>query len=220
MDQESTLVYKCPHCGAKTEVTEDMLGQVVDCPNADCDRPFRVEAPSAFPVSDAEAGDVVRAGGAPRGRKADAEEELLVLHPAVFRRRIFQSLGASALIVGGLGAAVWGATITNGWIGFGGLLAAVVGGLDLGYWWFRSLFVTLIVTNRRTILRKGLISKSTSEVEHDDVRNMQIDQNFVQRMLGIGDIAISSAGQNTLEISVRGIHDPEGIAAIVREHQD
>ena len=220
MDQESTLVYKCPHCGAKTEVTEDMLGQVVDCPNADCDRPFRVEAPSAFPVSDDEAGDVIRAGGAPRSRKADAEEELLVLHPAVFRRRIFQTIGACALIVCGLIAAVWGATIPHALIGFGGLLAAVVGGLDLLYWWFRSLFVTLIVTNRRTILRKGLVSKSTSEVEHEDVRNIQINQNFVQRLLGLGDIAISSAGQETLEIQVRGINDPEGIASIVREHQD
>ena len=95
----------------------------------------------------------------------------------------------------------------------------MLGGFDLLYWWFKSLYVTLTVTNRRTILRKGLFSKSTSEVAHDDVRNIQIDQSMVQRLLNIGDLLISSAGQDTIEIKARAIHDPERVASIVREHQ-
>ena len=89
----------------------------------------------------------------------------------------------------------------------------------MAYFWFLSLFVTLTVTTKRSILRKGLISKRTSEVEHDDVRNIQVDQNVVQRLLNIGHISISSAGQSTMEIVARGVPDPEGIASVIREHQ-
>ncbi|RUL87808.1 PH domain-containing protein [Tautonia sociabilis] len=219
MSQQSTLVYKCPHCGAKAEVGDDMIGEVVNCPR--CERPFRVEAPPSFPISDDEAGSVLRKGGAPLvGGPIDQEHVLLVLHPAIFRRRIFQTAAAVLLVVGGLAAAVWGAGVASPWLGFGGLAAAVVGGLDLAYWWFKSLFVTLTVTNRRTILRRGLVSKSTSEVNHEDVRNIQVEQSVIQRLLNIGDLYVSSAGQDTLEIRARAIVDPEGVASIIREHQD
>jgi DNA-directed RNA polymerase subunit RPC12/RpoP len=219
MDQQSTLVYKCPHCGAKAEIGDEMLGHVVNCPK--CERPFRVEAPSSFPIDDDEAGSVIRKGGAPHIEEpVDQERMLLVLHPAVFRRRIVQSIASVLLIVGGLVGAVWGAGIGDPWLGFGSLAAALVGGLILAYWWFKSLFVTLTVTNRRTILRRGLISKSTSEVNHDDVRNIQVDQSVIQRLLNIGDLYISSAGQDTLEIKARAILDPDGVASIIREYQD
>ncbi|QDV35268.1 PH domain-containing protein [Tautonia plasticadhaerens] len=219
MNQQSTLVYKCPHCEAKVEVGDEMLGEVVNCPK--CERPFRVEAPPSYPIGDDEAGSVIRKGGAPHvGGPIDQERSLLVLHPAVFRRRIFQSIGSMLLIVGGLVCAVWGAGVGSATLGFGGLIAAVVGGLDLAYWWFKSLYVTLTVTNRRSILRKGLFSKATSEVNHDDVRNIQVEQSVVQRLLNIGDLLISSAGQDIVEIRARAIHDPEAVATIVREHQD
>lgn len=217
---QATIVYQCPHCRTKVEVGEDLVGQVVNCPNPDCEHPFKVEAPSAFPVSDDEAESVVRKGGAPEVTEVlERERVLLVRHPAVLRRRVGQTILSLLFIVGGLIAAAWGAAIADGWLGFGGLAFAIVGGLDMAYFWFLSLFVTLTVTTKRSILRKGLISKRTSEVEHDDVRNIQVDQNVVQRLLNIGHISISSAGQSTMEIIARGVPDPEGIASVIREHQ-
>ncbi|WP_169977314.1 PH domain-containing protein [Tautonia rosea] len=219
MNQQSSLVYKCPHCQAKAEIGDEMLGQVVNCPR--CERPFRVEAPPSFPISDDEAGSVIRKGGAPEVMNpVDQERVLLVLHPAVLKRRIFQTTASILVIIAGSIAMIWGLGSTNPWLGWGGLTAVVIGALDLLYWWFKSLFVTLSVTNRRTILRTGLFAKSTSEVNHDDVRNLQIDQSVIARMLNIGDLRVSSAGQDTIEIRAKAIPDPEAVAAIIREHQD
>jgi len=219
MNQQSTLVYKCPHCETKVEIGDEMLGQVVNCPK--CERPFRVEAPPSFPVSDDEAGSVIRKGGAPQvGSPADQERILVALHPAIFRRHPLQAIGAIVLIIGGIICAVWGAGIDNPWLGFGGLAGAVLGGFDLLYWWVKSLYVTLTVTTRRTILRTGLFSKKTSEVSHDDVRNIQVGQTFIQRILNIGDVHISSAGQDIVEIRAKAIRDPEGVASMIRERQD
>ena len=85
--------------------------------------------------------------------------------------------------------------------------------------WLQCHSTQLIVTTRRSTLRKGLFAKQTTEVLHRDVRNLQVDQSFLQRMVGIGRLSISSAGQSDLEISIEGIHDPDGIARTIRQYQ-
>jgi len=56
----------------------------------------------------------------------------------------------------------------------------------VGYWMLLSQFTTLTVTDDRTIYQEGFVSRETSEVQHNDVRNIQLDQSFVRRLLGIG----------------------------------
>ena len=90
------------------------------------------------------------------------------------------------------------------------LLCLIVVGFILFFvWWLRCKGTTLTVTNKRTILRRGILSKSITEVWHRDVRNVQLDQTFFQRILGVGQVGISSSGQSGLEISVTGIPDPD-----------
>ncbi|MDQ3333471.1 MAG: PH domain-containing protein, partial [Planctomycetota bacterium] len=86
-------------------------------------------------------------------------------------------------------------------------------------WWAQTRFTMLTITSRRSTLRRGLIARETSEVQHRDVRNLQINQTTLERLLGVGDIAISSAGQDGLEIHVEGIPHPEKVAAVVRDMQ-
>ncbi len=43
-----------------------------------------------------------------------------------------------------------------------------------GYWVLLSRFTTLTVTNNRTIYQLGIISRQTSENQHDDMRNIQV----------------------------------------------
>jgi uncharacterized membrane protein YdbT with pleckstrin-like domain len=75
------------------------------------------------------------------------------------------------------------------------------------------------VENKPTTFQEGIISRETSEVQHDDVRNLQIDQNILERLLGIGDIAISSSGQDDMEIQVKGIPSPDRLAKVIRKNQ-
>jgi uncharacterized membrane protein YdbT with pleckstrin-like domain len=75
------------------------------------------------------------------------------------------------------------------------------------------------VTNRRTVLRRGLLARETSEVRHRDVRNVQVNQTTFERLLGVGDLALSSAGQSDFEIAVKGIPNPNRVADVIRDMQ-
>jgi len=100
------------------------------------------------------------------------------------------------------------------------LLCAVgVGILILLYWWLQTLGTTLIITDQRSTLRKGILSKYTNDVRHSSVRNVQISQSFLQRMFGVGKIGISSAGQSGLEIEVAGVPNPEKVKRLIDDNR-
>ena len=99
------------------------------------------------------------------------------------------------------------------------LCLVLVGIVMMFVWWFKSIGTTLTVTNKRTRLRRGLLSKSVTEVWHSDVRNVVLEQTFFQRIFGVGMIGISSAGQSGMEISVAGIPDPDKVKQLIDERR-
>ncbi len=86
-------------------------------------------------------------------------------------------------------------------------------------WWIQCLGTTLTVTNEQTTLRKGILSKNTNDVFHSNVRNIQVRQTPIQRIMNVGWLGISSAGQSGLEIEVNGILDPDRVKEIIDEHR-
>ncbi|MCB9598252.1 MAG: PH domain-containing protein [Sandaracinaceae bacterium] len=85
--------------------------------------------------------------------------------------------------------------------------------------WLTCRGTRLLVTTRRTTLQRGILDRQTNEVRHADVRNVRVTQSFVQRMFSVGTLEISSAGQSDVEISVKGLPDPQGIAKLIREQR-
>src|SRR5687767_1178530 len=145
------------------------------------------------------------------GRTQEAlgpETTLLTEHRAIFREK---PMVLVILVL--LGAAVAGGGILSGMTG--GSLAMLVGAaivievIILLAMMITSRTEELTVTNKRLIYRKGLFSKSTSEVLHHHIRNIQITQSFFGRIMKVGTLAISSAGQSDFEIIFRGIRDPQ-----------
>jgi uncharacterized membrane protein YdbT with pleckstrin-like domain len=106
-----------------------------------------------------------------------------------------------------------------GFVGTAILCLVGIGIIMFFVWWLKCKATTLSVSNDRTTLRKGILSKSVTEVWHQDVRNVQLDQSFFQRIFDVGKIGISSAGQSGLEISVNGIPQPERIKEIIDRHR-
>jgi uncharacterized membrane protein YdbT with pleckstrin-like domain len=94
-----------------------------------------------------------------------------------------------------------------------------LGIIVLPIWWLACLCTRLTVTESRTILRTGILSKTTNEVRHHDVRNIQVKQGMFQRLFGVGDIGVSSAGQGVIEIEVSGMPNPQAIAKEIRARQ-
>ena len=99
------------------------------------------------------------------------------------------------------------------------LCIAVVGFVLFLIWWLKCKGTTLTVTSDRTRLRKGILSKSVTEVWHQDVRHVQLNQPFFQRIFGVGTVGISSAGQSEIEIKVSGIPDPDRVKALIDKYR-
>lgn len=95
------------------------------------------------------------------------------------------------------------------------LCATGIGFIIFLVWWLKTIGTQLIVTDDQITLRKGIFSKYTSDVYHSDVRSVQIKQSFMQRILDVGDIDISSAGQSGIEIEIKGIRQPELVRELI-----
>lgn len=92
------------------------------------------------------------------------------------------------------------------------LFADVVG---IAVWKVLTLRVGLAITNKRTTKRLGLLSRSTSEVLHDNIRNVKIDQSLWQRVWNVGTLMISSSGQDDIEIEMKNVPRPRELAKII-----
>jgi len=115
--------------------------------------------------------------------------------PAMFRNRPVLFLVCCALIPFGIGA------------------------LILLVWWIRCLGTSLVVTDRRVTLRRGLLSKATNDVLIADIRNVKIEQTMGQRIFGVGKVAVSTSGQADMEIEVQGLPAPERVKAIINDRR-
>lgn len=96
------------------------------------------------------------------------------------------------------------------------LVAGVLAYGTLLVWW---LLVTkgraLELTNKRIIERRGLLSRSSDEVLHDHIRNIQVDQSFYQRIVKVGKLGVASSGQDRTEIQMDNLPDPDGIREVI-----
>lgn len=93
-----------------------------------------------------------------------------------------------------------------------GAAAAIYAGIGL-----LRLSNLYILTNHRAISRKGFFSRHHDEVEVRDIRNITIDQTFLQRLMKVGDIGLSSAGGDGIEVSFEGVGDAIAIKERIRQ---
>ena len=102
-----------------------------------------------------------------------------------------------------------------------GMVMALAGAIWWVYWFVAShLRVKLTISNKRTIRHEGIIRRHTSEVLHDHVRNVEIRQSLLQRILKVGYIGISSSGQDGIEIQVKDMPRPYAIKALIDEYRE
>ena len=94
-----------------------------------------------------------------------------------------------------------------------------IGIVVLLVWWLRCLATSLVITDSRVTLRKGLLSKATNDVLIADIRNVQVSQSFLQRIFGVGAVAVSTSGQGDMEIEVHGMPAPDRIKAIINDRR-
>ncbi|MEI6569652.1 MAG: PH domain-containing protein [Verrucomicrobiota bacterium] len=120
-----------------------------------------------------------------------------------------------------------GAAVSEG--GAGDLLAEVRPSW-WGYFWHLFFFFLIVppimayfsrastvlrIRPRRITLERGLFSKCYLDYNPRDIRSIDIDQNFLQRMLGIGDLTLSTAATVDAAEQISNIPDPKGIRDLI-----
>ena len=212
---DDALTYECPHCHARVPVSEAAMGEAVEC--SSCGKPFR----AAMPVGRLIGEDGSRGGEDGRG----PENELMTVHPAVFRAHplkvaFFALLAAAGAFALFCWATEWALLELDALVPLvAGAAMLLVSAAYVGYSLLLSRATVLTVTDRRTTLSEGILSKSTSEVDHDDLRNVKCDQSFLERTFGYGDIALSSSGQDEMEIVIHDIPNPQQVLDVIRRYR-
>jgi len=65
-----------------------------------------------------------------------------------------------------------------------------------------------VITTERAYSRHGLIGRRESFVTLEDVREVQMNQSAVQRLIGEGTVAFATAGTGTPEVVFSGVANP------------
>lgn len=192
----------CDKCRKTIRAPDEQAGQRLVCP---------------------ECGDVnVMPGG--EAKRAPDRAEALGLPPdsgpevPVLKVRVSMLGNRPLLFLGLCLVAVAGPVAAIGFGATGQLPLAAVAGLAgfaaivaLIAWKITTYAAVLEISNKRTILRRGLLSRSMSEVAHDNIRNVQIYQSFWNRIWRVGKIGISSSGQDGIEVEISGIPRPDEV---------
>lgn len=98
-------------------------------------------------------------------------------------------------------------------IGWGPLLVATLVLLYRHYQWRYSIEDGAISST------KGIFGRHSRSINVEDVRNVNVNQSFVQRLLRIGDVEFSSAGGGGIEVVFEGVRSPGLIADAIQEER-
>jgi uncharacterized membrane protein YdbT with pleckstrin-like domain len=85
-------------------------------------------------------------------------------------------------------------------------------------WGHRASTVLRVYTNRIT-LERGLLSKCYQDYLARDIRSIDIDQGLFARLVGIGDITISTSATVEAAETIEGIPDPKAIRELILQQR-
>lgn len=95
----------------------------------------------------------------------------------------------------------------------GGFFALAFPLLLASYGRYRRLYT---VTDQRVIMRVGLVARNTNEIDIRHIRGINVRQNVMERLLGIGTIEIISAADGGAEVVFSGVRNPFGVKDRIR----
>jgi uncharacterized membrane protein YdbT with pleckstrin-like domain len=101
-------------------------------------------------------------------------------------------LPSALVIIVGVIIALLGASIH--FVQLFGLVVIVIGVVMAIWLWLQRVTTEIAVTDRRVILKKGLISRRTVEINLTRVESVDVRQSIAGRLLNFGDVVIRGTG--------------------------
>ena len=81
--------------------------------------------------------------------------------------------------------------------------------------YFHRASTVLRIFPDRITLARGLLSKCYRDYNPRDIRSIDVDQRFFHRMVGVGDLTISTAASGEGEEQIKSIPDPKGVRDLI-----
>ncbi|MFL5307479.1 MAG: PH domain-containing protein [Polyangia bacterium] len=72
------------------------------------------------------------------------------------------------------------------------------------------------VSNQRILLESGVLSKRIDEVDMRTIEDIEFQQGVLERMLGIGEIAIIAADKRMARFRLMGVENPRDVRELIR----
>lgn len=79
-----------------------------------------------------------------------------------------------------------------------------------------SIKSSLITTNERVIMKRGILSTGTKEYRIEDIKQINTGQSIFEKLLGCGSINLTTAATGMTDISFGGLKNYESVANTIR----
>jgi len=100
------------------------------------------------------------------------------------------------------------------------LIAAFgIGIILLLYWYIKTRATALTVTDQELMYERGILSKDRTSVSLKHIRSVNIAQGFVNRVMGVGTVQVSTAG-DLPEFTIADMPDPYVIQEAITKAQE
>jgi uncharacterized membrane protein YdbT with pleckstrin-like domain len=77
--------------------------------------------------------------------------------------------------------------------------------------WIKRSLTKATITGERLRYESGFPAKSTRTIQLSKVQDVRVDQRMSQRMFGVGNISIETAGESS-RLTLHNVDDPQGLA--------
>jgi membrane protein YdbS with pleckstrin-like domain len=193
------MQFKCPHCGAVLSAPPEAVGCMITC--QDCGGNLQIPTPVAA-----------------------------VANPAIPPSRV--STSDNETRASGVEINVWTGTPSQ-WVGFGAyfwclLLAivfAVAAVLLHRYFWFGLLLPLFIafgkflrikatryeLTSQRLKIITGIVDRKEVEIELFRLRDLSLEQGFLQRIANVGTVVALSSDKDAPAIHLQWVNNPDAV---------
>jgi uncharacterized membrane protein YdbT with pleckstrin-like domain len=81
----------------------------------------------------------------------------------------------------------------------------------------RRQFTTITITGDRLRYELGILSKSTRTIQLPKVQDVRVDQSFGQRLFGVGNLSIETAGEAS-RLTIPDVDSPQQLADAIVDH--
>jgi len=185
---------RCPACGRTFRAADEHAGKRATCPK--CGGELRIpNEERARAVELVEVDEQTTRGAGMR--QCEGERELWRSVPSHVVYFPLYALGGVLVLLFGVGLLV---------LGF-----AVLHRRSIRYW----------ITTRRVGARQGIVGKAQCELALKDIRNVFVHVGPLERLFGVGTVAIGTAATSKLELRLIGVRNPDAVRdLIVRSMED